>query len=193
MVNELAKIVASTTPGEIKPLISRDRKRSFSETARPKAPPQTTSDEAHKKPRQAAAPNLSAKQMIDMVPRLTNEKVSKLVGSLLKRRKFKKDQAAPTTSKTPGPKLPKRSGRMPPQPAQHVNYAAGTRPRELTCRRERDIPRSRRKERLQSSTTTEQNLLQEKHLGPLSAEPHDEPEIDLAHDLLSEALRYIYH
>ena len=193
MVNELAKIVSSTTPGEIKTKIARDRKRSFSEVARPKAPPQTTLGEAHKKPRQTPAPNLTAKQIIDLVPRLTNEEVSKLVGSLLKRRKFKKDQAAPSTSKTPGPVLPMRSGRMPPQPAQPVHYAAGTRTRELTGRKERDLARMRRKERHQSTTPTEENLLQEKHAGPLSAEPHDEPEIDLAHDLLSQALRYIYH
>ena len=193
MVNELAKIVSSTTPGEIKTKIPRDRKRSFSETARPKGPPQTTLGEVHKKPRQATAPNLTAKQMIDLVPRLTNEEVSKLVGSLLKRRKFKKDQAAPSTSKAPGPVLPMRSGRMPPQPAQPVNYAAGTRQRELTARKDRDLARMRRKERTQSTTATDENLLQEKQAGLLSAEPHDEPQIDLAHDLLSQALRYLYH
>ena len=131
--------------------------------------------------------------MIDLVPRLTNEEVSKLVGSLLRRRKFKKDQSAPSTSKTPGPILPKRSGKMPPQPAQPGNNAAGARPRELISRKERDISRMRRKEYHQSSTAAEEKLLQEKHSRPLCTEPYDQPENDLAYDLLSQALRYLHH
>ena len=192
MVNELAKIVSPTTPGEIKTKASRDRKRSFCETARSKGPSPTNLDEAHKKPRQIAAPTLSAKQMIDLVPRLTNEEVSKLVGSLLKRRKLKKDQAAPSTSKTPGSILPKRSGKMPPHPEQPLNNPAAARPRELLSRRDRDISRRRQKERHQLSTAADETLLQEKHIRPVVTEHPDLPENDLTHDLLSQALRYLH-
>ena len=190
MVNELAKMGSSTTPGEIKPpKASRDRKRTYSETARSKVTSQALLDESQKKPRQTAATKLTAKQMIDLVPRLSNEEVSKLVGSLLKRRKFKKDQAAPSTFKTPGPILPKRSGKLPPQPAQPGNSTTVGRPREFISRKDRDSSRMRRKEDPQSSTATEEKLTQEKHLSPLSTEAYYHQENDLAHDLLSHALR----
>ena len=70
MVNELAKIplASSPTPWDIKAKVFRDQKQTFSGAAIPKAPSQPALDADHKKLRQTPAPNVTAKQIIDLVP-----------------------------------------------------------------------------------------------------------------------------
>ena len=70
MVNQLVKIPLASSPtlGD-KAKVFRDRKWTFSEAAKPKAPTQPTLDAGHKKLRQSAAPSVTAKQVIELGPK----------------------------------------------------------------------------------------------------------------------------
>ena len=202
MVNESAKTPVGRllTPGEIMVKIPpRDRKRAFSETrseslsgkATPSQPTLATDGlvrgklltSKHKK-----MSTVAVKQIINLVPKLSSDVLSQVVGSILKRKKKKvhpghsSEASAPNDARRgsakAAPKTPvidRVALRSPPEPSHKTDQASSS---------------SRQREPQLKNRSSESIEDLKEHLArPLrpSSQSLDTVEDDLAHDLLREA------